>query len=156
MIAMSVDVGDKAPGFTIQADDGRTVSLDDFKGKTVVLYFYPRADTPGCTTQACGIRDDYSGFERKGAVVLGASPDTVEAQASFKAKYNLPFTLLADAEHKIAEQYGSWVLRERPTGEKFMGISRDTFIIGPNGTIQHVMRRVTPADHAKEVLATLG
>lgn len=150
-----VDVGDRAPDFHVAADDGRPVSLGDYHGKTVVLYFYPRADTPGCTVESCGIRDEYAGFETLNAVVLGCSPDTVEAQAAFKAKFSLPFTLLADADRAIAEAYGVWVLRERD-GQQFMGINRSTFIIGPNGTVQHVFRQVVPAGHTQELLAALA
>jgi peroxiredoxin Q/BCP len=152
---MKVDVGDPAPPFSVAADDGRNVSLEALRGKRVVLYFYPRADTAGCTTEACAIRDEYAGFQEKDVVVLGSSPDTVEAQRKFKEKYHLPFTLLADHDHRIADDYGAWVLRTRPNGEQSMGVQRSTFIIGPDGRVQRVFPQVTPADHAKELLAAL-
>jgi thioredoxin-dependent peroxiredoxin len=152
---MAVDVGDPAPDFTTTTDDGREISLHDLRGKTVVLYFYPRADTPGCTTEACGIRDEFPGFERVGAEVLGVSPDTKEAQAAFKAKYHLPFTLLADPDHEIADAYGVWVLR-KSAGREWMGAARTTFIIGPDGKIERVFRQVVPAEHAKELLEALA
>jgi thioredoxin-dependent peroxiredoxin len=152
---MAVDVGDPAPDFTTVTDDGREISLHDLRGKTVVLYFYPRADTPGCTTEACGIRDEFPGFERVGAEVLGVSPDTKEAQAAFKAKYHLPFTLLADPDHEIADAYGVWVLRQS-AGREWMGVARTTYIIGPDGKIERVFQQVKPAEHAKELLEALA
>ncbi|HEX2037257.1 MAG TPA: thioredoxin-dependent thiol peroxidase [Chloroflexota bacterium] len=152
---MPVEVGDPAPEFTALTDDGRQVSLGDFRDQTVVLYFYPRADTAGCTTQACEIRDHFPDFQQKDVVVLGCSPDTVEAQAAFKAKNNLPFTLLADPEHEIAEAYGVWTLRERE-GQTFWGVVRTTFVIGPDGRIRNVMRGVIPAGHAEELLTVLA
>jgi peroxiredoxin Q/BCP len=152
---MAVEVGDPAPDFTTNTDDGREISLHDLRGKTVVLYFYPRADTPGCTTEACAIRDEFPGFERVRAEVLGVSPDTQAAQAAFKAKYNLPFTLLADPDHEIADAYGVWVLRQS-AGREWMGVARTTFIIGPDGKIERVFRQVVPAEHAKELLEALA
>jgi thioredoxin-dependent peroxiredoxin len=152
---MAVDVGDPAPDFTTVTDDGREISLHDLRGKTVVLYFYPRADTPGCTTEACGIRDEFPGFERVGAEVLGVSPDTKEAQAAFRAKYHLPFTLLADPDHEIADAYGVWVLRQS-AGREWMGVARTTYIIGPDGKIERVFQQVKPAEHAKELLEALA
>jgi len=152
---MAIDTGDQAPDFSTQTDAGRPFSLSDLRGKTVVLYFYPRADTPGCTVEACGIRDEFAGFQRVGAEVVGISPDTVEAQAAFKAKFQLPFTLLADADHAIADLYGVWVLR-RVQEREFMGIARTTFLIGPDGKVQRVFRQVVPAEHAQELLEALA
>ncbi len=153
---MPLEVGERAPSFSTQTDNGSPFSLEDVAGQTVVLYFYPRADTPGCTKQACGLRDDYSAFERIGARVIGCSPDTAEAQAAFKEKFALPFTLLADPEHEIANQFGVWALKDRPTGEQFWGVLRTTFVMGPDGTIQHVFNKVDPTTHAGEVLQALG
>ena len=152
---MSIDAGDLAPDFSTQTDAGTPFSLGDLRGKTVVLYFYPRADTPGCTVEACGIRDEFAGFQRVGAEVLGISPDTVEAQAAFKAKYQLPFTLLADPDHAIADLFGVWVLRQVQDRE-FMGVARTTFLIGPDGRVQRVFRQVVPAEHAQQLLEALA
>jgi peroxiredoxin Q/BCP len=136
-----VSEGEPAPDFTLTSDTGESVSLSDFRGKAVVLYFYPKDDTPGCTTQACGIRDAYGEFERAGAVVLGVSPDSVERHVKFREKYGLPFTLLADPEHEVAERYGVWG-EKRFAGRKYMGVSRSTFVIAPDGTVATVMRKV--------------
>jgi len=148
-----VSEGEPAPDFTATTDTGEQVSLSDFRGKPVVLYFYPRDDTPGCTTQACGIRDAYGDFERAGAVVLGVSPDSEKKHVKFKQKYNLPFTLLADPEHEVAERYGTW-------GEaRYMGklyVQRSTFLIAPDGTVAKVWPKVKPATHADDVLAALA
>ena len=152
---MAIDTGDLAPNFSTQTDEGRPFSLGDLRGKTVVLYFYPRADTAGCTVEACGIRDEFAGFQRVGAEVVGVSPDTVEAQAAFKAKYQLPFTLLADPDHAIADLFGVWVLRQVQDRE-FMGVARTTFLIGPDGRVQRVFRQVVPAEHAQELLEALA
>jgi peroxiredoxin Q/BCP len=152
---MAIDTGDLAPNFSTQTDEGRPFSLGDLRGKTVVLYFYPRADTAGCTVEACGIRDEFAGFQRVGAEVVGISPDTVEAQAAFKAKNQLPFTLLADPDHAIADQFGVWVLRQVQDRE-FMGVARTTFLIGPDGKVQRVFRQVVPAEHAQELLEALA
>jgi peroxiredoxin Q/BCP len=146
--------GDGAPDFTLTADDGRDVTLSDLHGKPVVLYFYPKDDTPGCTTQACGIRDVYGEFEREGAVVLGISPDDEKSHVKFKDKYDLPFTLLADVGHKVADDYGVWV-KKKFAGREYMGVERSTFVIAEDGTIKKVMRKVKPATHADDVLATL-
>jgi peroxiredoxin Q/BCP len=147
--------GSKAPAFTLKNQDGETVKLSDFKGKTLVLYFYPRADTPGCTTQACGIRDAYGEFERAGAVVLGISPDDEKSHVKFKDKYELPFTLLADKDHSVAEQYGVWGEKSF-AGKKYMGVNRSTFVVGADGNVTSVMHDVKPATHADDVLAALG
>ena len=141
--------GDAAPDFTLESDAGEPVSLSGLRGKPVVLYFYPKDDTPGCTTQACGIRDAYGEFERAGAVVLGVSPDKVAAHVKFKEKYELPFPLLADPEHKLGEPYG--VGQEGKSSYE-----RSTFVIDADGNVARIMRRVNPDSHADEVLAALG
>jgi thioredoxin-dependent peroxiredoxin len=146
--------GEPAPEFTLTSDAGEQVSLSDFRGKPVVLYFYPKDDTPGCTAQACGIRDAYGEFERAGAVVLGVSPDSEASHGKFRSKYDLPFTLLADPEHEVAEQYGVWV-EKKNYGKTSMGIERSTFVIDADGNVARVMRRVNPKSHADDVLAAL-
>jgi peroxiredoxin Q/BCP len=146
--------GDPAPDFTLESDAGDQVSLAGLRGKPVVLYFYPKDDTPGCTAQACGIRDAYGEFEQAGAVVLGVSPDGVGSHVKFKSKYDLPFTLLADPEHELAERYGVWG-EKKYMGRSYMGVSRTTFVIGPDGAIVKVMEDVKPATHADDVLAAL-
>jgi peroxiredoxin Q/BCP len=150
-----VEQGSPAPDFELQSDTGETVRLSSLRGKPVVLYFYPKDHTSGCTTQACGIRDAWSEFERAGAVVLGVSPDDVASHQSFRADYELPFTLLADPDHKVAEAYGVWAEKSR-YGRTYMGIVRSTFVIAPDGTIQKVMRNVKPATHTDDVLAELA
>jgi len=150
-----IEEGSPAPDFELQSDSGQTVRLSSLRGKPVVLYFYPKDHTSGCTTQACGIRDAWSEFERAGAVVLGVSPDDVASHESFRADYELPFTLLADPDHAVAEKYGVWAEKSR-YGRTYMGIVRSTFVIGPDGTVEKVMRNVKPATHADDVLAVLG
>jgi thioredoxin-dependent peroxiredoxin len=150
-----VEEGSPAPDFELQSDTGETVRLSALRGKPVVLYFYPKDHTSGCTTQACGIRDAWTEFERAGAVVLGVSPDDVASHESFRADYELPFTLLADTDHKVAEAYGVWTEKSR-YGRTYMGIARSTFVIGPDGTVEKVMRDVKPATHADDVLAVLA
>ncbi len=147
--------GDEAPDFELTSDAGETVRLSDLRGKPVVLYFYPKDDTPGCTTQACGIRDSWAEFERAGAVVLGVSPDSPASHVRFREKYELPFTLLADPDHEVAERYGVWG-EKRYMGRTYMGVGRSTFVIGPDGTLERVLHDVKPATHADDVLATLG
>jgi peroxiredoxin Q/BCP len=149
-----VEEGKPAPDFELQSDAGETVRLSDLRGKPVVLYFYPRDDTPGCTKQACGIRDDWSAFEERGAVVLGVSPDDERSHAKFRQKYDLPFTLLADPDHKLTEQYGFWV-EKTMAGKRYMGVERSTVVIDENGTVAKVFRRVKPAEHAQQVLTAL-
>jgi len=149
-----VEEGKPAPDFELASDSGERVKLSDLRGKPVVLYFYPKDDTPGCTTQACGIRDVYSDFRERGAVVLGVSPDDEASHVKFKEKYSLPFTLLADPEHEVAEKYGVWGERNM-YGKKFMGIERSTFVIDPEGNVAKTMRRVKPDTHAADVLAAL-
>ncbi len=147
-----VEEGKPAPDFELTTDTGDTVKLSDFRGKPVVLYFYPKDDTPGCTTQACGIRDSYGEFKKAGAVVLGVSPDDEQSHVKFKEKYELPFTLLADPEHTAAEQYGTWVLKKN-YGKEYWGVERSTFLIDSKGTVAKVMRRVKPDTHTDDVLA---
>jgi thioredoxin-dependent peroxiredoxin len=150
-----INEGDQAPDFTLQSDAGSDVTLSSLRGRPVVLYFYPRDDTPGCTKQACGIRDVYGEFERAGAVVLGVSPDDEGSHVKFKRKYDLPFTLLSDTDHRVAEQYGVWGEKSF-AGRKYMGVSRSTFVIGADGTVKKVLHDVKPATHADDVLAALG
>jgi peroxiredoxin Q/BCP len=149
-----LEPGDKAPDFTLPDQHGNLVTLADLRGKTVVLYFYPKADTPGCTKQACGVRDHRADYERAGAVVLGVSPDSVRSVAKFDEKYGLRFPLLADEDHAVAEAYGVWV-EKAMYGRKYMGNERSTFVIGPDGTIRTILRKVKPAEHDALVLATL-
>ena len=147
--------GERAPDFELPDRDGRAVRLSDHAGNTVVLYFYPKADTPGCTTQACGIRDRGDDYEAAGAVVLGISPDEPAALRKFADKYDLPFTLLGDANHEVAERYGTWV-EKTMYGKKRWGVQRATFIIEPDGTVAHVIPKVSPKTHDDEVLKLLG
>jgi len=149
-----LDINDKAPDIKLEDENGKEVSLKDYKGKTVVLYFYPRADTPGCTKEACSFRDADRQMQKAGIVVLGASPDTPQAQKKFQEKYHLPFSLLADAEKKLCNAFG--VIQEKNMyGKKVMGVVRTTFIIGPDGKIKHVLNKVKPEGHAEEVLEYL-
>jgi peroxiredoxin Q/BCP len=147
--------GAQAPDFTLESDAGEQVSLSGFRGKPVVLYFYPKDDTPGCTAQACGIRDAYGEFEQAGAVVLGVSPDSVKKHVKFKEKYELPFTLLADPEHELAERYGVWG-EKKYKGKSYLGVNRTTFVIGADGAVIKVMENVKPATHADDVLAAIA
>jgi peroxiredoxin Q/BCP len=149
-----LDINDKAPDIKLEDENGKEVSLKDFKGKTVVLYFYPRADTPGCTKEACEFRDTYKRIQKTGVVLLGASPDTHQAQKKFQEKFHLPFTLLADADKKLCNAFG--VIQEKNMyGKKVMGVVRTTFIIGPDGKIQHVFHKVKPEGHSEQVLEYL-
>ena len=151
---MAVAEGELAPDFTLTSDSGEAVTLSSLRGKQIVLYFYPKDDTPGCTTQACGIRDVYGEFERAGAVVLGISPDGESSHVKFKKKFGLPFTLLADEGHQVADDYDVW--KEKTyMGRTFMGVERSTFVIAEDGTVKKVLRRVKPATHAEDVLAVL-
>src|SRR5664280_447288 len=143
--------GDQAPDIRLRTDSGEEFKLSDLKGKRVALYFYPRADTPGCTTEACEFRDGAGSFAKKGAVVVGVSPDTPAAQAKFKSKYGLPFALLADEEKAAAQAYGVWK-EKNMYGKKAMGIERSTFLIGPDGKIEKVYVKVKAQGHAAAVL----
>jgi peroxiredoxin Q/BCP len=146
--------GATAPAFELPNQDGEPVSLEDHRGKWVVLYFYPRADTPGCTAQACGIRDRDADYEALNAVVLGVSPDTPDKLRAFADKYGLAFTLLGDADHSVAEAYGTWV-EKKNYGKTYMGVQRATFLIDPEGSVRHVIPRVKPDTHDEKVLAAL-
>jgi thioredoxin-dependent peroxiredoxin len=147
--------GDKAPDFTLRDQNGEKVKLSSLRGQTVVVYFYPRADTPGCTTQACGIRDRSDEYETAGARVLGISPDEVEAIAKFDDKHGLGFTLLADPDHRVAEKYGAWGEKSM-YGKKYMGVLRSTFIVDPKGKIAKVFPKVQPKKHDALVLKALA
>jgi len=147
--------GDAAPDFTLPDQDGKEVSLSGLRGETVVLYFYPRADTPGCTTQACGVRDRGGEYAAAGARVLGVSPDEVGKIAKFAGKYDLDFTLLADADHAVADAYGTWIEKSM-YGKKYMGVQRATFLIDPGGRIAGVFPKVSPKEHDDVVLKALG
>jgi peroxiredoxin Q/BCP len=147
--------GDRAPDFELPDKNDEPVKLSDLKGQTVVLYFYPRADTPGCTTQACGVRDRSDGYEAAGAHVIGISPDPVNAVKKFADKFDLDFTLLADTDHSVAEAYGTWVEKSM-YGKKYMGVQRATFIVGPDGKIAKVFPKVSPKTHDDVVLKALA
>ena len=151
---MPIEEGTAAPDFELESDAGERVRLSVLRGRPVVLYFYPRDDTPGCTLQACDIRDAWGEFEARGAVVLGISPDSVSSHGEFRAKYSLPFTLLADPDHEVAELYGVWGERTL-YGKTYIGIERSTFVIDADGNVASVMRRVSPDTHADDVLAVL-
>jgi thioredoxin-dependent peroxiredoxin len=150
-----VEEGQEAPDFELPSETGERVRLSGLRGRPVVVYFYPRDDTPGCTKQACGIRDSYDRFEERGAVVLGVSTDDETSHVKFKEKYGLPFTLLADTEHEVAETYGVWT-EKNFGGKKYWGVERSTFLIDEDGRIAKVMRRVKPDTHAEKVLEALG
>ena len=152
---MAVEKGSLAPDFTLQADDGSQVSLSDFRGKKVVLYFYPKDDTPGCTTQACGLRDEEKTLADLDAVVLGVSPDNVASHVRFKKKFELNFRLLADADHKVAELYGAWA-EKMNFGIKALGIVRSTFVIDEQGRVIDLWRKVKAAEHTDWVVEKLG
>lgn len=147
--------GDKAPAFSLPSDTGESIALTDLKGKPVVLYFYPKDDTTGCTVEACEFRDSWREVKRSGAVVLGVSPDSAVSHQKFKAKYSLPFPLLADQDHKVAEAYGAWGEKSM-YGRQYQGILRTTFLIGKDGKIARVFEKVKPKGHAAEVLAALN
>ena len=150
-----VEEGSPAPDFTLTSDSGERVRLSQFRGRPVVLYFYPKDDTPGCTKQACDIRDQYAQFMERGAVVLGVSPDDEASHVKFRDKYGLPFTLLADPDHHTADDYGVWVEKSM-YGKTYMGVERSTFVIAADGTLAKVMRKVKPETHADDVLAALA
>jgi len=150
-----IEEGTPAPDFALQSDAGETIRLSELRGKPVVLYFYPKDDTTGCTTQACGIRDAYGEFERAGAVVLGVSPDDEASHVKFRKKYDLPFALLADTDHQVAELYGVWG-EKTYMGRTYLGVFRSTFVIDAEGTVKRVMHNVKPDTHADDVLAILA
>jgi peroxiredoxin Q/BCP len=149
-----LEPGDQAPAFSLADQDGRTVKLSDLRGQTVVLYFYPKAETPGCTAQACGVRDHRPQYADAGVVVLGVSPDPVPKLKSFDDKHALGFPLLSDADHAVADAYGVWVTKSM-YGRSYFGNERTTFVIDPDGRIAAVLRKVKPAEHDKLVLAAV-
>ena len=149
-----LETGTLAPDFTLESDGSGPVSLSDFRGKKVVLYFYPKDDTPGCTTEACNFRDDYSALTAAGAVVLGVSPDSIKSHRSFKDKYELPFLLLSDPDHKVADAYGAWGPKKM-MGRSYVGIIRSTFVIDEAGKIMRAFPKVDVKQHSQEVLAVL-
>ena len=151
---MLLPEGSPAPDFTLPDEDGRLHRLSDYRGQVVVLYFYPKDNTPGCTKEACGFRDDYSAYQQAGVVVLGVSPDSPKRHRNFKLKYNLPFTLLSDPEHRVLEKYGAWGLK-KAYGREYYGVLRVTYIIDPEGVIRKVYPKVKPAEHSQQVLADL-
>jgi len=153
-LELKLKEGDKAPNFTADTNSGGRISLSDFAGKNVILYFYPKDDTPGCTKEACAFRDGYADFKKRGAVVLGVSSDAVKSHDKFVKKFNLPFTLVADVDKKIVESYGVWGEKVF-MGRKYMGTHRVTFLIGPDGRIKKIWPKVKPEEHATEVLAAL-
>ena len=153
-IEIKLQEGDKAPDFSAATQNGNRISLADLKGRNVILYFYPRDDTPGCTKEACAFRDHFGEFTKKGAVVLGVSTDSVSSHQKFIEKFKLPFTLLADDEKKIVQAYGAWG-EKTFMGRKYQGTHRVTFLIGPDGRIKKIWPKVKPEEHAAEVLAAL-
>ena len=150
-----VEEGKPAPDFELTTDSGERVKLSDFRGKPVVLYFYPKDDTPGCTTEACEFRDAYDRFREQGVEILGVSPDTEASHQRFKSKYELPFTLLADPDHEAAQAYGVWK-EKRNYGKTYMGVERSTFLTDADGKVAKAMLGIRPAGHAAKVLETLG
>ena len=153
-LELKLKEGDKAPDFSAPTNGGGTISLGELKGKSVILYFYPKDDTPGCTKEACAFRDDFAAFKKRGAVILGVSADSVKAHDKFVKKFELPFPLLADEDKKIVEAYGVWGQKSF-MGRKYLGIHRVTFLIGPDGHIRKIWPKVKPEEHAEEVLAAL-
>jgi len=151
---MPIKSGIPAPDFELLDENENHHHLADYRNQTVLLYFYPKDDTPGCTTEACNFRDDYSAYLEAGVVILGISPDTPQKHTKFKTKYELPFTLLADTDHQVCELYGVWGLKKF-MGREYEGVHRTTFLIGADGLIQHVFENVKPAQHSAEVLALI-
>lgn len=154
-MSKTIEKGSKAPDFTLESDQGGEVTLSELRGKKVVLYFYPKDDTPGCTIEACEFRDSMPGIDEAGAVVLGVSPDDVESHRRFKGKYGLPFKLLADPDHSVAESYGAWG-EKKVGGAAIEGIRRSTFVIDEEGKIERVFKQVKPKGHGQQVVAALG
>ncbi len=151
---MPISAGGQAPDFTLSDDEGRMHTLSDYRGKPVVLYFYPKDNTSGCTKEACGFRDDYSAYQEVGVTILGVSPDSSKSHANFRAKYELPFTLLADPDREVIKMYGAWGLKKL-YGREYEGVMRTTFLIGEDGNILKVFEKVKPANHSAEILAVL-
>jgi peroxiredoxin Q/BCP len=151
---MAITAGSLAPEFTLQDENGLKHSLSDYRGKPLILYFYPKDDTPGCTTEACNFRDDYSKYQDAQVVILGLSPDTPRSHKKFKAKYDLPFTLLADEDHAVCDLYGTWGPKKY-MGKSYEGVFRTTFLIDSQGYIRKVFENVKPAEHSSEVLEAL-
>ena len=151
---MVLEIGTLAPKFSLIDESEQNHNLEDYHGKTVLLYFYPKDDTPGCTTEACNFRDDYSAYQEAGVVILGLSPDSPKKHTKFKEKYELPFTLLADTDHQVCDLYGVWGLKKF-VGREYEGVHRTTFLIGPDGVIVQVFKNVKPARHSAEILALL-
>ncbi len=151
---MAISAGMQAPDFELKDEKGISRHLTDFRGANVLLYFYPKDDTSGCTTEACNFRDNYQAYHTSGTIILGVSPDTVASHVKFKEKYNLPFTLLADPDHKVCELYGVWGTKKQ-YGREYQGVFRTSFLIDPSGKVQRVFENVKPAEHSAEVLETL-
>ena len=151
---MPISAGGQAPDFTLSDDEGRMHTLSDYRGKPVILYFYPKDNTSGCTKEACGFRDDYSAYQDVGVTILGVSPDSSKSHANFRAKYELPFTLLADPDREVIKMYGAWGLKKL-YGREYEGVMRTTFLIGEDGNILKVFEKVKPANHSAEILAVL-
>jgi len=152
---MSVEINQQAPDFDLPDENGEQKKLSDYQGKKIVLYFYPKDDTPGCTTEACNFRDDYAAYHRAGVEILGVSPDSVASHARFKSKHYLPFTLLSDQDHRVCETYGVWGLKKM-MGREYYGVKRTTFLIDEQGKVIHVFEGVKPAEHSAEVLSAFG
>ncbi|MDY6846534.1 MAG: thioredoxin-dependent thiol peroxidase [Chloroflexota bacterium] len=152
---MVLSKGVKAPDFELQDSEGQVHKLSDYTGQTIVVYFYPKDDTPGCTKEACSFRDSYADFKKAGVTIIGISPDKVASHKKFKDKYALPFTLLADPDHKVCEAYDVWGLK-KAFGREYEGVFRTTYIIGPEGEVKHVFENVKPSEHSKEVLSEVA
>ena len=148
---MVLSEGVKAPDFELKDSEGNLHKLSDYAGQTIVVYFYPKDDTPGCTKEACSFRDSYAEFNKAGVTIIGISPDKVASHKKFKDKYALPFTLLADPDHKVCEAYGVWGLK-KSFGREYEGVFRTTYVLGPEGEVKRVFEKVKPSDHSKEVL----
>ncbi|HUV26672.1 MAG TPA: thioredoxin-dependent thiol peroxidase [Anaerolineales bacterium] len=151
---MPLSLGDSAPDFTLPDQDGRIHTLSEYRGKPLVLYFYPKDDTSGCTKEACGFRDDYSAYQAAGVTILGVSPDSSKSHTNFITKYELPFTLLADPEREVLRMYGAWGLKKM-YGREYEGVLRTTYLIGADGKIVKIYKKVKPAAHSAEILAAL-